>query len=65
MSHHIVEVKGLRHVYPDGTKALSDVSFRIHHGESVALVHGYSFMKTTTECRSRSALRTLRFADAR
>lgn len=38
MSHHIVEVKNLSHVYPDGTEALRDVSFRIHHGESVAII---------------------------
>jgi cobalt/nickel transport system ATP-binding protein len=38
MSHHIVEVKGLSHVYPDGTKALQDIDLRITHGESVAIV---------------------------
>jgi cobalt/nickel transport system ATP-binding protein len=38
MSHHIVEVKGLTHVYPDGTKALDNIGLRITHGESVALV---------------------------
>ena len=35
MSHHIVEVKNLRHIYSDGTVALKDVSFIITHGESV------------------------------
>ena len=34
MSHHIVHVKNLQHVYPDQTVALQDVSFLIHHGES-------------------------------
>ena len=47
MSHHIVEVKQLRHVYPDGTEALRDVSFRIHHGESVAIVGANGAGKST------------------
>lgn len=38
MSHHILEAKDLRFDYPDGTAALDGVSFRIVHGESVALV---------------------------
>lgn len=38
MSHHIVEAKDLHYAYPDGTVGLSGVSFRISHGESVALV---------------------------
>ena len=38
MSHHIVEAKDLHYTYPDGTVGLSGVSFRITHGESVALV---------------------------
>ena len=38
MSHHIVEVRELNFAYPDGTPALRGVSFRITHGESVALV---------------------------
>lgn len=38
MSHHIVEAKDLSYAYPDGTAALKGVSFRISHGESVALV---------------------------
>ncbi|MBU1726083.1 MAG: energy-coupling factor ABC transporter ATP-binding protein, partial [Candidatus Omnitrophica bacterium] len=38
MSHHIVEAVDLHYVYPDGTVGLKGVSFRISHGESVALV---------------------------
>lgn len=47
MSHHIVEVRNLRHVYPDGTVALRDVSFRITHGESVAIIGGNGAGKST------------------
>jgi cobalt/nickel transport system ATP-binding protein len=38
MSHHIVEAIDLHYIYPDGTVGLNGVSFRITHGESVALV---------------------------
>jgi cobalt/nickel transport system ATP-binding protein len=47
MSHHIVEVRNLRHVYPDGTIALNDVSFRITHGESVAVIGANGAGKST------------------
>lgn len=47
MSHHIVEVKNLRHIYPDGTAALHDVSFRITHGESVAIIGANGAGKST------------------
>jgi len=47
MSHHIVEVKNLRHVYPDGTAALGGVSFRITHGESVAVIGANGAGKST------------------
>ena len=38
MSHHLVEMQHVTFTYPDGTAALQDVSFRITHGESVALI---------------------------
>lgn len=47
MSHHIVEVRNLQHVYPDGTVALKDISFRITHGESVAIIGANGAGKST------------------
>ncbi|HEY5522604.1 MAG TPA: ABC transporter ATP-binding protein, partial [Desulfuromonadaceae bacterium] len=47
MSHHIVEVKNLQHVYPDGTIAIKDISFRITHGESVAIIGANGAGKST------------------
>ncbi len=47
MSHHIVEVQDLSHTYPDGTRAVNGISFRIHHGESVAVVGANGAGKST------------------
>ncbi len=47
MSHHSVEVRDLRYVYPDGTAALRGVSFRIEHGSAVALVGANGAGKST------------------
>jgi len=47
MSHHIVEVKDLKFHYPDRTPALSGVSFKIRHGESVAIVGANGAGKST------------------
>jgi len=38
VSHHLVEARDLTHVYDDGTVALDGISFRISHGESVAII---------------------------
>ena len=47
MSHHIVEVTDLHFSYPDGTPALRGVTFRIVHGESVAIVGANGAGKST------------------
>jgi cobalt/nickel transport system ATP-binding protein len=47
MSHHIVEAKNLEFTYPDTTHALLDISFRIRHGESVAIVGANGAGKST------------------
>jgi len=47
MSHHIVEVGDLHYTYPDGHSALSGVSFRITHGETVAVVGANGAGKST------------------
>jgi cobalt/nickel transport system ATP-binding protein len=38
MSHHIVEARDVHFTYPGGHEALRGVSFRITHGEAVAIV---------------------------
>jgi cobalt/nickel transport system ATP-binding protein len=47
MSHHIVEVRDLQYTYPDGNPALRGLSFRITHGETVAIVGGNGAGKST------------------
>ncbi|MBI5589896.1 MAG: ABC transporter ATP-binding protein [Deltaproteobacteria bacterium] len=47
MSHHIVEIKDLHYTYPDGNAALHGVSFRITHGETVAIVGANGAGKST------------------
>lgn len=38
MSHHYIQFKDVDYSYPGGKKALDGVSFRINHGEKVALL---------------------------
>lgn len=47
MSHHIIEINDLEYTYPDKTKALGGLSFRILHGESVAIVGANGAGKST------------------
>jgi cobalt/nickel transport system ATP-binding protein len=47
MSHHLVEAVDLAFAYPNGTEALRGVSFRVTHGESVAIVGGNGAGKST------------------
>ena len=47
MSHHIVEALDLSFTYPDGTSVLRGITFRITHGESVAIVGANGAGKST------------------
>ncbi|WP_163195058.1 energy-coupling factor ABC transporter ATP-binding protein [Clostridium thermarum] len=47
MSHHKIEVKSLHFSYPDGYEAIRDLSFTIHHGESVGIIGANGAGKST------------------
>jgi cobalt/nickel transport system ATP-binding protein len=47
MSHHKLEVKNLHFTYPDGKEAIKEMSFIIHHGESVGIVGANGAGKST------------------
>lgn len=47
MSHHKLETRGLQFAYPDGRQAIKDISFTIHHGESVGIIGANGAGKST------------------
>ncbi|MBW1615962.1 MAG: ABC transporter ATP-binding protein [Deltaproteobacteria bacterium] len=47
MSHHITEAANASYSYPDGTVGIKNISFKITHGESVALVGANGAGKST------------------
>jgi cobalt/nickel transport system ATP-binding protein len=47
VSHHITEARDLYYSYPDGHQAISGLSFRIHHGESVGVIGANGAGKST------------------
>lgn len=47
MSHHIIEIKDLQYIYPDGHHAIEDISFIATHGESIGIVGANGAGKST------------------
>jgi cobalt/nickel transport system ATP-binding protein len=47
VSHHTISVRDLGFAYPDGTRALDDVSFEVGHGEAIAVVGANGAGKST------------------
>lgn len=47
MSHHKLKVKNLQFSYPDGHKAVKNISFTIHQGESVGIIGANGAGKST------------------
>jgi len=47
MSHHKLEVRNLRFSYPDGHEAIKNISFIIHHSESVGIIGANGAGKST------------------
>jgi cobalt/nickel transport system ATP-binding protein len=47
MSHHFIDFNDVTFIYPDGTEALKNLSFRITHGESVGIVGANGAGKST------------------
>lgn len=47
MSHHLIDFINVGYSYPDGNKAVKNLSARIHHGESVAIVGANGAGKST------------------
>lgn len=47
MSHHIIDFKNISYTYDDGNKGIEDLTARIHHGESVAIIGANGAGKST------------------
>ncbi len=47
MSHHRLEARDLSFSYPDGHEAIKNISFCIHHGESVGIIGANGAGKST------------------
>ncbi len=47
MSHHLIEAMEAGYNYPDGTRALDKIAFRIDHGESVGIIGANGAGKST------------------
>lgn len=47
MSNHVIEIDNLVFAYPDGYKAINEISFDISHGESVGIIGANGAGKST------------------
>lgn len=47
MSHHRIEFRHVNYTYPDGNEAIKDISYHIHHGESVGIIGANGAGKST------------------
>ncbi|MPW26780.1 ATP-binding cassette domain-containing protein [Alkalibaculum sp. M08DMB] len=47
MSHHKIILEEVIYTYPDGKEALNNISFEVHHGESVAIIGSNGAGKST------------------
>ncbi len=56
----MIEVRNLSLTYPDGTKAIEDISFSVGDGESIALVGANGAGKTSRPRKSKRSLTATR-----
>ena len=47
MSHHKIELSQVSYTYPDGNKAIDNISFLIGHGEAIGIVGANGAGKST------------------